>query len=215
MAIKRKDNFYTKILNKYLLKILAALNIEYKASSMLTIKIARGDGKKTSMKPLNPSKQEESILFGQISKDIVGVTEFISDKINKAINDGILNKKSNPQVAKDIQSIFDESGDDYYNYKNRMLTIARTESTNVLTQSADRTARSLGATGKYLSVINDNLTSQICKAMSVEYGDSDKSIKLNKNFKVTVKVGKRIVIIDKALPSFHPNCRTMALYLFN
>ena len=45
MAVNKKDNFYIKILNKYLPKIRAALDLEYQASSRLGIKIHIGDGK--------------------------------------------------------------------------------------------------------------------------------------------------------------------------
>jgi len=131
------------------------------------------------------------------------------DRINKdlrgEIERAIMDKKTVNQIKKDIKQTFKDK-----KYMQRLKTVLRTEA-----ERAGNYGRLQGATQsrilrkKYLRVILDGVTSDICKEEDKNYGDPDKqAIDLNALF--TVRADNKT--ISRQAPPFHPNCRTLIAF---
>lgn len=82
----------------------------------------------------------------------------------------------------------------------RAEMIAKSESTNSYGLGIMQLGDATGATGKYLSVILDRRTSEVCRQMSKKYGSEAKAIPLNEPFSVELASAMQ--------PGFHVRCRT-------
>jgi len=211
----KKKNYYSKIIAKYLPKILKSIIKEYKIGSLFSIKLAQGDGVKTSSSPSIPTKQETEIYLGEITEAITGMSKYRTQKINQIINEGILNRESGKQVAQNLKDLFSNDSSESYHSDATFVNLARTYSTEILSQSSEKKALQLGAIEKYVSTVNDKRRSIYCDAIDSKYGEENKSIPVNENFKVEVKVGKKVKFVDKRYSPFHFSCRSIVIYKFD
>ena len=62
---------------------------------------------------------------------------------------------------------------------------------------------------KYVDIIHDNRTTDICKAEHREYGTKEEAIPLDQEFKV--KVGNKTY--SALYPPFHINCRSVVRFV--
>jgi hypothetical protein len=209
--MKTKQDWFDKLLEKYLNKFKAAIKLEMQISNTFTTNQAKQQGSKTKLNPLNVSKKDLENFNQRVEMYVKGANQDISKKINKAILDNVAQKGSNQDLAKDIKSIFEEGSSNYFNYKNRFKTIARTESTNILSTSSYNTANKLGATKKWLLMTDDNRTSDISKAFNKKYGTPEKAIPINEEFTAEVN-GKTY---GGLLTPFHPSERDIVMYEFD
>jgi hypothetical protein len=206
--MKIKEDYFTKILEKFIPKLTNAFKMEYELGGKIGLQIAIDTGIDIKNKgQLNLSSKDEETLINNIVMLIRGANKDISQKINLAVNDNIVNRGSNSQLKKTLSNIL--SRDDE-TYRNRFRTIARTESTRVLNLSAKNTAVSLGATGKYLNNPLDKKTGEDSKISQTKYGGPDKAIPLDEPFRYTYN-GK---VREFMLPPDRPNDRSIALYTF-
>lgn len=210
MTIKKKNDFFSNLLKKFLPIFAAAILIDFGISSKFTINQAKDEGVKTTRSPLNLSKKDHDAMTDTMGRLIKGVNEDLSKRINTLVNENIINRGSNKDLAKSLKELFDKENPNYFNYKNRFDAIARTESTRVLSQSGFNTAKRLGATGKYISIVDDNRTSDISKAMFAKYGSPDKAIPLDEEFSVVVR-GKTF---SGLTTPFHVSDRDIILYTY-
>lgn len=197
------DNFFTKIVDKFKTGILSAVEDLFMSGSK---KIAVEFGGK----PKKPSKKELDLLNSQVNDYITGVTDEMSKQIRTTIREGQLARKSPKEIAEDLDGIFKGENPTRFDYKKRLQMIARTESTRIQEFGTYSTAKDLGASMKYLDVLEDERTSDICGAMHSKYGSKEQAIPINEEFEVSVN-GK---VYGGKLPPFHVNCRTSVRYEF-
>lgn len=205
-----KEDYFSKLLKKYLPKFRKAIELEIKIGNNLAINQAKRAGKKTGANALTLNKKDLDNFTDQIEELIKGVNREMSKKINQAVRDNISNRGSNKDLAKNIKSIFDENSSNYFNYKKRFETIARTESTRVLSTSAHNKARQIGAKKKYVQITDDSRTSDISRAMFAKYGGEENAIPFDEEFSVIVR-GKKY---GGQKTPFHPSERDLILYIF-
>jgi len=131
------------------------------------------------------------------------------DKINKdlrgEIERAIMDKKTVNQIKKDIKQKFKDK-----KYMQRLKAVLRTEA-----ERAGNYGRLQGATQstivrkKYLRVILDQVTSNICREEDKKYGSPDtQAIDLDALF--VVRADNKT--ISRQAPPFHVNCRTLIAF---
>ena len=199
-----------KLLKKFLPKFLDAISSDYSIGSEFTIKDAKSQGKKTNMKALNLSKQDEKRNIIIIEELVKGVDKDLSKKINYLTNKSVDERWSNEMLADELKGVFDKDSPNYFNYKNRFKTIARTETTRIMSVSANNTATRLGANKKYLFMTDDNRTSDVSRELNKKYGKEEQAITLDKPFEITVNNKN----YSSLLTPIHINDRDIVLYLF-
>lgn len=202
-----KINF-DKLLKSFMSKFLKAIEIDYGVGSAFTLTTAKSDGKQTNMNPLSLNKKEQKANTEMIGKLVKDVNDEMAKKISYLVNKSVTDKWSNKQLEKELKGIFEKDNPNYFNYKNRFKTIARTETTRIMNNSAYNTAKRLKFTHKYISIVNDNRTSEQSKLFFSKYGREDKSIRIDEEFFIIYK-GKRY---NGLLPPFMPNDRDFVIF---
>lgn len=205
--VRKQDNYFVSILKGFTNKLLRGLLKDYKKGAELTISMSPFGDKE----PKKPTKKDIEALSGQVFDNIKGVTDIMSKDINNTVRQGILERKDTKEIAKDLDNVFKGENPTGVNYKKRLKMIARTESARVFNAGSFEQAKSLGATKKYISIVNDDRTSDIDKTLVTKYGTPDQAIPVDENYKMVI--GKSN--IDTPYPPFHPNCRAVNIYLFD
>ena len=117
--------------------------------------------------------------------NIKGMTEDVSERLRKELNEGVQNLESVRQLKKRVEGVMDVS-------ESRALMIARTEANraeNFGKLDAAREAERQGLSmKKYLSVHEDTRTSPICQAMDRKYGTKAKAIPIDGIFTVSREI---------------------------
>jgi len=133
---------------------------------------------------------------------IKNISNDLKENIRATIERGVLDGSGPATIARNLKPLLDGA-------ENRAEAIARTELNRAQSQGELLATKQFnpGST-KYLDIVEDSRTSPICKALNKKYGTSKQAIPLDQNFKVSVKVGKRTVVIDQDAPPFHVACRT-------
>lgn len=135
--------------------------------------------------------------------NIKGVTEDLKNNLRGILQRALISGKGIGTIADEIESAFNIS-------KNRAETIARTETARSIELGQLNAMKSSGIElRKFVLVVLDDRTSQVCKAMHSKYGEESKSIPLSGLFKVHI-AGKTI---ESQTSPFVPNCRTDILYI--
>lgn len=205
------DAKFNRLMKKFLPKFLKALNIDWGIGSAISINNAKVEGKKTKMNPINLTKQQQKANIDIIENLIKDVNSDVSKKINYLVNKNISERGSNEDLAKDLKNLFDKDVTNHFTYKNRFKTIARTESTRILSDSSRNTALRLGAKKKYLIMVDDDRTSDISKAFNKKYGMPEQAIPTDKKFSIKLS-GKEYSGLDTPL---HINDRDQVIYIFD
>ena len=209
--MKKKEDYFDDIWKKFKSKFKDALKIELTLGNKIAINMAEEQGKKTTLNPLNISQKDISVLIDKFELNVKDANLDISKRVNNAILDNVSQRGSDKDLSKDIKAIFDEDNSNHFNYKNRFKTIARTESSRALNNSAFNTANKLGAIKKYLNIVFDKKTSEISKVAFEKYGTEDKAIPIDENFTYIFN-GKKY---EYLLPPDVPNDRSIPVYLFD
>jgi len=152
-----------------------------------------------------PSDTDLGFLSDYVNENVNGVTDALGEKLRGELQRGILNKEKVSQLKKRIKGTFK---DDKFN--NRLKTVLRTEGLRAENLGSYEGALQSGLKlKKYLSIIMDDRTSEICKKENAKYGSKEQAIAMDKDFIVRVK-NKTF----RALyPPFHPNCRTVIRFV--
>ena len=208
--MKKKEDYFSDIWKRFKNKFLNALKIELTLGNKIAIDMAKDQGKKTTLNPLNLNKKDIDSLIELFEINVKDANLDISKRVNNAVLDNTSQRGSNKDLAKMIKDIFDKDSSDHFNYKNRFQTIARTESSRALNNSAFNTAKRLGATKKYLNDVPDARQGEDSKVAMAKYGSEDKAIPINQNFKFTY--GKKTY--DYLIPPNRPRDREIPIYTF-
>jgi len=150
-----------------------------------------------------------SFLEDYAFENVKDVTDEINSDLRKVISQSVLNKDSKKDMVDKVKTSFDNK-----KYNNRLKMIMRTEGLRANNQAQMDSAEQSGLKLlKYLSVIMDDRTSEICKAENKKYGSKEQAIPLEDDFKVIVKVGKKVKDISAKMPPFHINCRSVVRFV--
>ena len=148
--------------------------------------------------------EDISFLKDYAMQNVNDAADQIGKDLRKEISRSILNKENKGELVKKIKTMFNDK-----KYSDRMKTILRTEGLSANNQGKLDGARQSGLNPKkYLDIVLDNRTSDICKAEGKKYGTPEQAIPLEEDFIVTVKIGKKVKTVSGKRPVFHPNCRT-------
>ena len=199
-------DFFKKLLSKFTKKIELSIESNFTKGSIRVLTMANRE----DLKPVPPTNKEKELLTGQVYENIQGVNAELSKQIKNAIRNSILEKESNIQTAQRLDEIFKGKTVGSINYKARLDMIAKTETARIMNAASMKTAKRLGATGKYLEIVNDSRTSEQSKLFYAKYGGKDKAIPIDEEFTITYK-GKKY---GGQYAPFMPNDRDLVFFTF-
>ena len=152
-----------------------------------------------------PSDKKIDFLQTYVNKNLKFSTDEIGNDLRQEISRGMMNGESPTQLKIRVRKVFNDK-----KYTNRLRMVLRTERLRASNYgSLDGAMQSGLKLKKYLDVIMDNRTSDICKAENRKYGDKSQAIPLDKEFVVTTKSGT----VRALAPPFHPSCRTLIRFI--
>ncbi len=152
-----------------------------------------------------PNDRDISFLNDYVMNNMKYHTDQLGNKLRQEISRAMLEKETTEQLKKRIKQVFDDD-----KYFDRLKTVLRTETLRANNMGQLEGARqSRIPTKKYLSVIMDDRTSDICIAEHAKYGSKDQAIPLEEEFKIHVD-GKDFNAMQ---PTFHPNCRSVLQFV--
>ena len=152
--------------------------------------------------------EDVSFLSDYVNDNLGFATDQIGNDLRQELQRGMLDGESGSQLKKRVKDLFKDK-----NYTNRLKTIFRTEGMRAGNYGQLDGAKQAEDAGvkvkKYLDIILDNVTSDICKEEDSKYGSSDQAIPLDDEF-VVVAGGKTY---SAQAPPFHCNCRTNIVFV--
>jgi hypothetical protein len=148
-----------------------------------------------------PDERKLDFLQNYVTNNLKFHTDEIGNDLRQEISRGILNGETTKTIISRVKKVFDDK-----KYSNRIKTVLRTETLRANNTGAlDGAERSGLKLKKWLDVMMDEFTSDICKKENRKYGSPDKAIPLDQEF--IVKVDNKTV--RGLSPPFHVNCRTV------
>jgi len=152
-----------------------------------------------------PSDKDVNFLNDYVNNNMKQHTDAIGESLRGELSRGMINKENVKQLKKRIRDVFKDK-----KFANRLKTVLRTEQIRANNFGSLEGARQTGLKlKKYVSVILDGVTSDICKGEHRKYGSKEQSIGLDKDFIVRV----RNTTVRAQSPPFHPNCRTVVRFV--
>jgi len=125
----------------------------------------------------------------------------MSQELRGEISRSLLNGENTTQLKKRIKDVFKSD-----KFNARLKTVLRTEALRANNTGALSGAKQSGLDlRKWIEIINDSRTSDICHAEDRKYGNTKKAIPLDDEFIVSVNNKT----IRGQAPPFHPNCRSV------
>lgn len=153
---------------------------------------------------LVPKTKDLTFLQDYVNDNIQAAADTIANNLRQEIQRGILNGDDTAALSRRVRSLFKEK-----KYATRLKTILRTETLRANNQGTLEGAKQAQNTGlkleKWLDIIHDDRTSDICIAEHAKYGTPEESIPIDEEF--IVKVNNKT--IRSQIPPFHVNCRTV------
>ena len=185
------DKLFKALMKKFLPQFISAMEQDWEQGSKFVLNYSNEKG----TNPLNMSPEQQKANIEIINELVKGVNDDLSKKINYLVNKGVTENWSNEILAEQLKGIFEKDNPNYFNYKNRMLTIASTESARVMNLSSYNTAKELGYTHKYLFNTIDKRTGDDSLISHAKYDSPEDAIPINEPFKYTYKGKERVFMI--------------------
>jgi len=181
----------------------------------------KGLGRMETRFKINFLRNEKTIQYLENAtfENIKGITEELTARLRREFSQGLAANESREQLKKRIADVFKGNNPTRFRFENRVEMIRRTEVIRAENYGAIDAARQLPfKVKKYVKIVLDSRTSDICHAMREKYGTKEKAIPLEDNFTLTIrekrkKGGAKVVTISEMAPPFHPNCRSSAAYV--
>ena len=152
-----------------------------------------------------PDREKLDFLRNYVENTIDFHTDSIGKDLRNEISRALLDEQDVTELKKRVKGILQDK-----KYMNRLKTVLRTEGLRANNYGSLDGARQSGLPlRKYVDIIRDSLTSEICLSEDRKYGKKNEAIPLDKNFVVKVS-GK---VIEAQAPPFHPNCRTVIRFV--
>ena len=206
MKINTKDDYYEDILKEFLEKFKLAIDVE---TSLATNIVTNSSPYNSNA--INLSNIDKELFLEKLQTNIKDANRDMSKRISNVLIDSMNTKLGINEMKTQLEEIFKEDNPNYYNYKNRFKTIARTESSSISNISSYNRAKELGASKKYLVGIDDFRQGDDSKVALAKYGSPDKAIPIDEPFTFTHK-GKSY---EYLLPPNRPKDRELAIYLWD
>lgn len=151
-----------------------------------------------------PKEKDLNFLKEYVDNNIQRHSDDVADNLRQEIQRGIMNGDTTKELTERIKLIFKEK-----KYMDRLKAVIRTESLRANNQGRLEGAMQAAGTGlkikKWVSIIDDERTTKICKAEDSKYGEPKKAIPLDDDF--VVKADNKT--IKSKIPPFHVNCRSI------
>ena len=205
-----KNNIEIKSIQDLIQKVKSVLNMDaVKNVTRAVITASFLSSAKKAEKDINvfapyqyvPDREAINFISSYTFDNIKVVSDELVADLQREFKMAFMNGEGSDKIAERVKKVFDSS-------ENRAKTIARTETSRAHSFGKLSAWKESGFKArKWLLWTNDNRTSDITKALHSKYGSSEKAIPLNENFKMSIKVGKKMVIIDQQAGPFHPNER--------
>jgi len=205
MITVEQKNIVEEIVNKFK-KVVSLDSFKTKIDSFLQAEYKKGLEQAEIKFNMNfiPNNQNLAFLNKYVNDNIENVADELGKNLRAEISRGILNKENLDQLKTRIKKVF--SDDKYY---NRLKMVIRTERQRALEMGNMDGASQTGLKlKKYLSVILDDRTSDICRAEAKKY-PKENAIDLDKDF--VVRVNNKT--IRGQHPPFHVACRSLLRFV--
>ena len=151
-----------------------------------------------------PKENDLKFLQNYVDENTQAFSDDMAGNLRQEIQRSIMNKDDIKTLTERIKLVFKEK-----KYLHRLKTIFRTESSRANNQGRLEGAKQAEEVGlklkKWISIIKDSRTSNICLKENSKYGDPDKAIPIDDNF--IIEVDNKT--IKSQSPPFHPNCRSV------
>jgi len=148
-----------------------------------------------------PDKQAIGFISDYTFDNIKDMNDEIANNLRTQMEMAFINGEGVAKIKERIKSVFDVG-------ETRAKMIARTEANRAFNTGKLNAYLSSGIKAKkWIMMTEDDRTSDLSKQIHEVYGSEDKAIPIDVNFKLTAKVGKKVLLIDQAAPPFHPNER--------
>jgi len=139
-------------------------------------------------------------------ENIKDITDDVADDLRGELQRSFMGGEGINAIKKRVEKVFDVAS-------NRAEMIARTETSRAASFGKLGAWKASGLDAKkWLLWTDDHRTSEITKALHRKYGSPQQAIPLDENFKVTVTVGKKVVVIDQQAPPFHISERDSLMF---
>lgn len=166
-----------------------------------------------------PDEEKLSLLTNETHTEIVSLMGDLEKQYQQTVREAVRNNESPDMIKRRLKALLNPGDATIHtygsgrkmNWRDRLDMIQVTESHKAANQGRLDTMKQSGLPiMKYVSIHDDDRTSDICIAMGKKYGDPKKAIPLNESFEVRVK-GQ--LISAQACP-FHPHCRSRVMSAF-
>ena len=150
------------------------------------------------------------LLEDYVFENIKDMTEEMGGKLRQTLQRGLMNGESKKELRTRVAKVFKGDNPTRFKFEYRIKMIVRTEGNRAFNMARYQAALDSGLTlFKYVKIIKDDRTSNICWAENAKYGSPDKAIPLREKFRVMV--GKKVY--TEQFPPLHPNCMTVGIYI--
>lgn len=149
--------------------------------------------------------KELNFLHDYVNGLVGNTMEQINQDLRAELQRAILSGEDVAQIKKRVRDVFKDP-----KYFNRLTTVLRTEGLRASNQGTFEGAKqSKLKLKKWISIIDDDRTSDICHKEDSKYGSPDKAIPLDEEF--VVKVDNKT--IRAMIPPFHASCRSTVRFI--
>jgi len=147
-----------------------------------------------------PDDKDMTFLKDYAHNNIQTHTDALGEELRGELSRGTFDKETPAQLKQRIKQVMANP-----KFKQRMKTVMRTERMRAKNYATLTGAKQSGLElKKWVQVVQDDRTSDICRAEHRKYGAPDKAIPLDKPFKISTA---RISVEAQSAP-FHQNCRS-------
>lgn len=151
-----------------------------------------------------PAEKDIELLNTYVFKNFQQHTDEIGEALRQELSRGLLNKENIRQLQVRVANVFDDP-----KYMNRLKMVLRTEKVRAGNYGQLDGAKQAGLKlKKWVSIVDDDRTSDICLQEDSEYGSPKKAIPIDEAF--IVHVDNKT--ISAQAPPFHPNCRSVIMF---
>lgn len=149
--------------------------------------------------------EDLNFLLSYVKGQVGNVTDSINKDLRRILDTGIAEGANTESIKLRVKEEFNSQ-----KHINRYKMVIRTEGLRAENTASLSAAKELEfEVKKYLDVVQDDRTSDVCHKEHEEYGSKDLAINLDKDF--VVKVNNKT--IRAQAPPFHPNCRSVIRYV--
>lgn len=164
-----------------------------------------------------PDEDKLALLTDEAHAEITGLMGDLEKNYQQIIRESLRNNESPDMLKKRLKVLLNPDNETLHtypsgrkiNWRDRIDMIQVTESNKALNQGRLDTFKQSGLAGKkWVSIHDDDRTSDICLAMGAKYGTEKQAIPLNEPFEV--RAGGKLY--SGQSPPFHPNCRSRLMF---